>query len=209
MALVIDRGKAASTGAAEDDAKPEIVMLNVSNQPESKPRIKPGSAIGKDGKGRVGFQSGKGEGSGATPKLARGGGGGGDGRPSASSSWQTPAAVIDSGSHPESAADSSAESSRSRHKHRSRALERSQSSRLWRSAFRIRTFLQMDQAPAVAWAQIEDSESAQATVTDDGPGKHKNMGGRRRRAWLLRTGRRLTVPIERYADQKSNKERGF
>ena len=81
MALVIDRSKAASTGAAEDDAKPEIVMLNVSNQPESKPRIKPGSAIGKDGKGRVGFQNGKGEGSGATPNMARGGGGGGAGDP--------------------------------------------------------------------------------------------------------------------------------
>lgn len=81
MALVIDRGKAASIATAEDDPKPEIVMLNVSNQPVSKPEIKPGSSFGKDGKGRVGFKSGKGEGSGATPKLARGGGGGGAGDP--------------------------------------------------------------------------------------------------------------------------------
>ena len=81
MALVIDRGKAASTAVGEDDGKPEVSMLDFSNQPVSKPEIKPASSIGKDGKGRVGFQSGKGEGSGATPKLARGGGGGGAGDP--------------------------------------------------------------------------------------------------------------------------------
>lgn len=81
VALVIDRGKAGSTAATEDDAKPEVSILDFSNQPVAKPEIKPASSVGKDGKGRVGFQSGKGEGSGATPTLARGGGGGGAGDP--------------------------------------------------------------------------------------------------------------------------------
>jgi periplasmic protein TonB len=82
VALLADRKKS-DLIAATDDQTPadEVVMLNVANQPDSKPEAKPDNSIGRDGKGRVGFQSGKGEGSGATPKLARGGGGGGDREP--------------------------------------------------------------------------------------------------------------------------------
>ena len=78
MALLIDRRKSESTDASADEGKQEVVMIDLTNQPVSKPEIKPDSSIGKDGKGRVGFNSGNGEGSGATPQLARGGGGGGD-----------------------------------------------------------------------------------------------------------------------------------
>lgn len=77
FALFVDRKKGDSA-AFIDDAEPEIVILEGSNLPAAKPETKPASSIGKDGNGRVGFQSGKGEGSGATPTLARGGGGGGD-----------------------------------------------------------------------------------------------------------------------------------
>ena len=77
-ALLIDRKSRKPNDVAEDGANPEMVMLNFNNQPESKPATKPDASLGKDGKGRVGFNSGKGEGSGATPKLARGGGGSGD-----------------------------------------------------------------------------------------------------------------------------------
>jgi len=78
MALLIDRRKAESIAGIDDLAKPEIVMVDLSNQPVSKPEVKPDSSIGKDGKGRVGFNSGTGEGSGPTPKSARGGGSSGD-----------------------------------------------------------------------------------------------------------------------------------
>ena len=81
MALLVDRKRHDSNAATDDTNKPEITVLNFANQPVAKPETKPDSSIGKDGKGRVGFQSGKGEGSGATPKLARGGGGGGAGDP--------------------------------------------------------------------------------------------------------------------------------
>lgn len=79
MALLVDHKKGGSATSTDDELAPEVVMLDVANQPASKPETKPDSSIGKDGKGRVGFQSSKGEGSGATPKLARGGGGGGAG----------------------------------------------------------------------------------------------------------------------------------
>ncbi len=80
MALLVDRKRHESNALIDDEAnKPEMVMLDFAKQPVAKPVTKPDSSIGKDGKGRVGFQSGKGEGSGATPKLARGGGGGGAG----------------------------------------------------------------------------------------------------------------------------------
>ena len=78
-ALLVDHKRAASTTSIDDALPPEIVIFDVANQPASKPETKPDSSIGKDGKGRVGFQNSKGEGSGATPKLARGGGGGGAG----------------------------------------------------------------------------------------------------------------------------------
>jgi len=80
-ALLVDRKKSESAAFIDDDAQPEIVMLNGSSQPDAKSATKPDSSIGKGGKARVGFQSGKGEGSGATPKLAQGGGSGGDREP--------------------------------------------------------------------------------------------------------------------------------
>ncbi len=81
MALLIDRRKAESSAGIDDLTNTEIAMVDLSKQPVAKPEVKPDSSIGKDGKGRVGFNSGRGEGSGATPKLARGGGGGGDRNP--------------------------------------------------------------------------------------------------------------------------------
>ena len=78
IALLVDRRKADAAGLTDDEANSEVVMVDFTNQPVTKRETKPESSIGKDGKGRVGFNSGKGEGSGATPKLARGGGGGGD-----------------------------------------------------------------------------------------------------------------------------------
>ena len=81
MALLVDQRKIESSAGMDGLAKPEIVMVNLANQPVAKPEVKPDSSIGKDGKGRVGFNSGRGEGSGATPKLARGGGGGGNRNP--------------------------------------------------------------------------------------------------------------------------------
>lgn len=81
MALLVDRRKTESSAGIDDLANTEIAMIDLSKQPVSKPEVKPDSSIGKDGKGRVGFNSGTGEGSGATPQLARGGGGGGDRNP--------------------------------------------------------------------------------------------------------------------------------
>ncbi|HEX3185723.1 MAG TPA: energy transducer TonB [Pyrinomonadaceae bacterium] len=90
FALLVDRKKSDSTAFIDDEAKPEIVMLNPANQAAAKPETKPASSIGKDGKGRVGFQSGTGEDSGATPKLARGGGGGGERNPVAPQAGKLP-----------------------------------------------------------------------------------------------------------------------
>jgi TonB family protein len=81
MALLVDRKRHESNAPVDESNKPEMVMLDFSKQLAAKPETKPDSSIGKDGKGRVGFQSSRGEGSGATPKLARGGGGGGAGDP--------------------------------------------------------------------------------------------------------------------------------
>jgi TonB family protein len=81
LALVIDRKNHGSNASLEGETNPEMVMLNFPTEPESKPAAKPDTGIGKDGKGRVGFNRGTGEGSGATPKLARGGGGSGDRNP--------------------------------------------------------------------------------------------------------------------------------
>lgn len=78
LAFTVDKKKL--TTATDDEAKPEVVMLDLTTPPNTNATTsKPG--IGKDGNGRVGFQSGTGEGSGATPKSARGGGGGGDSEP--------------------------------------------------------------------------------------------------------------------------------
>lgn len=81
VALLVDRRKAESNTGVDELANTEIAIFDVSNQPISKPETKRDSSIGKEGKGRVGFNSGTGEGSGATPQLARGGGGGGDRNP--------------------------------------------------------------------------------------------------------------------------------
>lgn len=75
--LLVDRKKSELTSETANESKPEIVMLDLTRQTESKSD----SGIGRDGKGRVGFQSDKGEGSGVSPKSARGGGSGGDREP--------------------------------------------------------------------------------------------------------------------------------
>jgi TonB family protein len=89
-AILVDRKKPESAAFIDDDAKPEIVMLDVSNRPDAKSETKADSSLGKGGAGRVGFNSGRGEGSGATPKLAQGGGGGGDGEPVAPQAGKLP-----------------------------------------------------------------------------------------------------------------------
>jgi protein TonB len=78
IALLVDRTRSISTPSSADEIAEGIVILDVS-QPKAESKRDHG--IGMDGKGRVGFQKDKGEGSGATPKQARGGGGGGDGEP--------------------------------------------------------------------------------------------------------------------------------
>lgn len=78
VVLLVDHRKAGATATTEDKAgSEEVVMLDLKQQPDSRRD----AGIGKNGKGRVGFQKDKGEGSGATPNLARGGGGGGDREP--------------------------------------------------------------------------------------------------------------------------------
>lgn len=72
--------KRASTRAQNslaEDQPAEIVFLNPTKPPASAGE----SRSGKDGPGRVGFQKDRGEGSGASPKLAQGGGGGGNRNP--------------------------------------------------------------------------------------------------------------------------------
>ena len=81
VALLLENKKLDPSTSVEVTPRPEIVMLNLSNKPDAKPKTQTDSSIGKDGKGNVGFQSSKGQGSGATPKLARGGGSGGAGDP--------------------------------------------------------------------------------------------------------------------------------
>jgi hypothetical protein len=78
ITLRIDRSKSNLNAATESEVTSgEVVMLDLKSQSEAKPD----SGIGKDGKGRVGFQNDKGEGSGTSPKSARGGGGGGEREP--------------------------------------------------------------------------------------------------------------------------------
>ena len=80
IVLLVDRGRSTPTLSSENQPADEFVMLDLSH-PEAESKRDHG--IGKDGKGRVGFQNDKGEGSGAIPNLARGGGGGGDSEPRA------------------------------------------------------------------------------------------------------------------------------
>ncbi len=78
ITLQVDRSKSGlNVGTQTDLPTEEVVMLDLKNQSEAKPD----TGIGKDGKGRVGFQNDRGEGSGTSPKLARGGGGGGERKP--------------------------------------------------------------------------------------------------------------------------------
>jgi TonB family protein len=78
ITLQIDRSKSGSNVLTQTELPTEeVVMLD----PKSLSETKPDTGIGKDGKGRVGFQNHTGEGSGASPKLARGGGGGGEREP--------------------------------------------------------------------------------------------------------------------------------
>lgn len=71
-----DRKRSESIAAStQDKLKPEVVMLDLKDD------AKKDFGVGKDGRGRVGFRNDKGEGSGASPKLARGGGGGGEREP--------------------------------------------------------------------------------------------------------------------------------
>ncbi len=73
IAVLFDKTPARAGADAAAEEQPELVMLvseplDSSNKP----------SIGKDGPGRVGFQSKSGEGSGPTPQRAQGGGGGGN-----------------------------------------------------------------------------------------------------------------------------------
>ncbi len=79
VTLQVDRKRSVSAATTNTEPAPEeVVMLDPD---KSQPATKPDTGIGKGGKGRVGFQNDKGEGSGASPKLARGGGGGGEREP--------------------------------------------------------------------------------------------------------------------------------
>jgi hypothetical protein len=74
VVLLVERTASKPGSEPENaDRAPEVVMLNVE-------RVIPkdDSGFGKNGNGRVGLQSNKGEGSGAVRQSAQGGGGGGD-----------------------------------------------------------------------------------------------------------------------------------
>jgi len=75
MLLVIDKNTR-TTDRATIEVNPEIVFMNVITPPNPK-----GDSIGLNGSGRVGFQKGKGEGSGPSRKPAGGGGSGGNHTP--------------------------------------------------------------------------------------------------------------------------------
>ena len=89
-ALLIDRKKSESAAFIDDDANPDLVIIDGLARPQAKSETKSDSSIGKGGPGRVGFNSGKGEGSGPTPQLARGGGSGGDREPGAPQAGKLP-----------------------------------------------------------------------------------------------------------------------
>jgi TonB family protein len=77
VVLLVERTASKPGSEPENaDRAPEVVMLNVE-------RVIPkdDSGFGKNGNGRVGLQSNKGEGSGAVRQSAQGGGGGGDRSP--------------------------------------------------------------------------------------------------------------------------------
>ena len=75
LVILIDKSGVLRPKPGDSNESPiELVMLNVAPTQDKTS----GSSIGKDGPGRVGFRSDKGEGSGPTPQRARGGGGSGD-----------------------------------------------------------------------------------------------------------------------------------
>jgi hypothetical protein len=89
VVLLVERTASKPGSEPENaDRAPEVVMLNVE-------RVIPkdDSGFGKNGNGRVGLQSNKGEGSGAVRQSAQGGGGGGDRSPLPGAGWKGAAAV--------------------------------------------------------------------------------------------------------------------
>lgn len=77
IALLVDRKTHRPGEDSISAVNQDLVILNLSKPPES--TNKP--SIGKDGPGRVGLQTKKGEGSGPTARPSHGGGGGGNGNP--------------------------------------------------------------------------------------------------------------------------------
>jgi TonB family protein len=76
--LLFDRARPQTPGGVIENAlEPEVVMLEVKTDRTSNRN----QGIGRDGKGRVGFQRDKGEGSGPKRVSAQGGGSGGEGDP--------------------------------------------------------------------------------------------------------------------------------
>jgi len=81
VVLLVDRARSHPTLTSENEPAEELIIVDGLHTSPPKAESKPDHGIGKDGKGRVGFQNDKGEGSGATPNLARGGGGSGNREP--------------------------------------------------------------------------------------------------------------------------------
>ena len=78
MVLMVEKtAPTPADNSVDSDQPPEIVLLDATRAPDSASE----SRVGRDGPGRVGFQSNRGEGSGPSPKLTHGGGGGGDRNP--------------------------------------------------------------------------------------------------------------------------------
>jgi hypothetical protein len=75
VVLLVDKAavRSRANAAAAGEQPSQLVYLDLTKSTAS-------AGIGKNGSGRVGFQSGTGEGSGPTPRPAQGGGGGGDHR---------------------------------------------------------------------------------------------------------------------------------
>jgi TonB family protein len=86
MVLMVERATLPREEPNVDQSPPEIVLLDVKNLSHSAGEAR----IGKDGPGRVGFQSERGEGSGPTRKLAQGGGGGGNHNPTSPQAGKLP-----------------------------------------------------------------------------------------------------------------------
>src|SRR5215204_310901 len=78
LVLLIERTSPFRERPHDSSAPPlELVLIDVAKPPDSHAR----PSIGKDGPGRVGFQRGKGEGSGDVRRVSGGGGGGGNRNP--------------------------------------------------------------------------------------------------------------------------------